>query len=148
MLVFDIRAVLTQPGVQFSNGNMQSHYTMVGDSENFFRLSIDWDSVFHSSSTTDNRIFARRCAEALIPSPHSIVNSLEWVCCRSQAERTMLLHMIGTAASTWAKKIIVSDDINVFQKDYVYCEEVGIDEMGVLLRLHPRSCLLYTSRCV
>jgi hypothetical protein len=51
----------------------------------------------------------------------------------------MLLHMIGPTRSTWAKKIIVSDDITVFQKDYVYCEEVAIDENGILLRLHPRS---------
>jgi hypothetical protein len=140
MLVFDIRAVLSQPGVQFSNGNMQSHFTAVGDSERFFRFSIDWDSVFHSGSTTDSRIFARRCAEALIPSPHKIANSLQWVCCRSQAERAMLLHLIGqTWAAIWAKKIIVLDDINVFQKDYVYCEDVGIDEAGIVLRLHPRS---------
>lgn len=137
MLVFDARMVLTLDEVRFSNANMQSDWTTDDDTEDFFR-EIDWASVYHEGPARDRSIFSRRCAEVLVPSPHPIGNTLQWIYCRSAAERTMLLHALGSHGRRWAQRIVISDDIRVFEKKYTYVEDVAIQADGVVLRLHRR----------
>jgi len=90
MFVFDARKVLALDEVRFSDANMQSQWTTDGNTEAFFS-GIDWQSVFHNSPTQERGIRRRRCAEVLAPSPLPLRDNLQWVICRSQAERAMLL---------------------------------------------------------
>lgn len=140
MLVFDARKVLMVPGVRFSNANMQSPYAQDGDDDQFF-TGIDWASVYHEGpfSPGETHIIPRRCAEVLAPSPFRIDDSLQWIYCRSQAERTMLLGLLGPSAARWRDLIRVSDDIRVFEKRYTYVEEVSLQSTGLLFRLAPRT---------
>jgi hypothetical protein len=137
MLVFDARRVLATNRVRFSDGNMQSDWTTDDDTEDFFK-AIDWASVYHEGPTHERAIFSRRCAEVLVPSPYSVGNSLQWVYCRSAAERTMLLHALGSHGRRWTQKIVISDDIRVFEKKYTYVEDVALQGDGVVFRLHRR----------
>jgi hypothetical protein len=140
MFVFDARKVLTATGVRFSDSNMQSSYAREGNDDQFFR-SIDWTSVYHEGpfGTNETHVIARRCAEVLAPSPFSIVDNLQWIYCRSQAERTMLLALLGAGSRRWRDMIRVSDDIRVFEKKYTYVDAVSLQSTGLLFRLAPRT---------
>ncbi len=137
MLVFDARKILTLDRVRFSDGNMQSSATQDDHSEQFFS-GIDWNSGFHDSATHDRIIRVRRSAEVLAPSPLRVSDSIQWVICRSQAERGMLLYQLGSHAERWNKLIRVSDDMRVFEKRYSYVDHVAFQEDGVVFSLHPR----------
>ena len=138
MLIFDAREVLLREGVCFSNGNMQSPWTEYGNTEEFFS-AIEFAKVYHDSwHDGDRTITSARCAEVLAASPLPLQDTLQWVCCRSQAERQTLIHLLGDRAADYADKIIVSDDLRVFDKRFTYVEEVGIQSDGVTYRLSPR----------
>lgn len=138
MLVFSARSVLALRDCQFSTGNMQSHYVTSGSSAQDF-AAINFSNVYHDGGTGgDHAITTARCAEVLAPSPLAIADHLQFILCRSQAERTFLLHLLGEDADRWADLIRVSDDMQVFQKEYCYVEEVSLSTRGVTFRLHPR----------
>jgi hypothetical protein len=50
-----------------------------------------------------------------------------------------LVHLLGNEANIYLDKIIVSDDLRVFDKRFTYAEEVGIQAEGVTFRLSPRN---------
>lgn len=140
MMIFDARAILSQDGVHFSNGNMQSPWSEFGDSEQLFS-SIEFSKVYHDSwiEAGDRTIISARCAEVLAQSPMPLDGTLQWVCCRSHAERNTLLYLLGDIGENFREKIIVSDDLRVFDKRFTYAEEVGIQSDGVTFRLSPRD---------
>ncbi|MFT3728748.1 MAG: DarT ssDNA thymidine ADP-ribosyltransferase family protein [Terricaulis sp.] len=139
MLVFDARSILSIDGVRFSDGNMQSANTCDGDDENFFS-TIDFDRVFHEGpfNRSDPHVIVRRCAEVLAPSPLPLEN-LSFIYCRSAAERDFLLYKLGDAASKWERRVLVSDDIRVFEKRYTFAEHVSLSQQGVFFELAPRA---------
>ncbi|MCC4299581.1 DarT ssDNA thymidine ADP-ribosyltransferase family protein [Aurantimonas coralicida] len=139
MLVFKCRGVLTLPGVRFSNQNMQIVATVDGEDEEYFRR-IPFEKVFHMGAIGgDYSIISHRCAEVLAPSPLPLEDHLQWIYCRSEAERETLLYRLGDDASSWNSRIKVSDDLRVFEKDYVFVEEIRLSKEGVTFQLHPRK---------
>jgi hypothetical protein len=139
MFVLDARPVLTREGTQFSNENMQRASACVGGDKAFLD-SIPWDKVFHEGGLGgDHSIIAHRCAETLAVSPLALADCLQWIYCRSEAERDTLLHFLGQAAEPWLAKIRVSDDIRVFNRLLTYVEHVHLSPDGVVFELHPRN---------
>jgi hypothetical protein len=139
MFAFSSRALLAMPDVQFSTGNMQSGSATYGPTSEDFQ-NIDFSKVYHEGGIdNDKSIITARCAEVLAPSPLPLAENLQFVLCRSQAERQTLLHAIGDMADQWADIVRVSDDIQVFQKEFCYVEEVALSTKGVTFRLHPRN---------
>ena len=51
-----------------------------------------------------------------------------------------MIYLLGDAAPAYHDKIIVSDDLRVFDKRFTYAEEVGVQPDGVTFRLSPRRC--------
>lgn len=138
MMVFDARSVLTRPGVRFGDRNMQLGTAVVGDGEQFFG-DIPFDKVFHEGGTGGDRsIVDRRCAEVLVPSPLPLGGTLQTVFCRTSAERQTLLHALGDQATKWKDRLVVSDDTLVFNRRYVFVEEVSLRSDGVTFQLSPR----------
>ncbi|MHC2001575.1 DarT ssDNA thymidine ADP-ribosyltransferase family protein [Methylobacterium sp. CM6241] len=138
MLVFDARTVLGKPDIAFSQGNMQSHSTQYGSGVDFFK-TIDFFKVYHEGPTNGERSITHcRCAEVLVRSPLPLDNNLQWIFCRSQPERQMLLGMLGPAFKHYENKIRVSDDIRVFEKKYAYVEQINAQPDGIVWRLNPR----------
>jgi hypothetical protein len=139
MFIFDARKILTQPGVRFSDGNMQSYGTADGDSEEFFS-QIDFQRVFHEGGVGyDPQTKVCRCAEVLAPSPLAISETLLHIYCRSQPERSFLLYRLGDQADQWAPKIFVSDDIRVFEKGYTLLDHLAFGERGLDFELKSRK---------
>lgn len=118
---------------------MQSSFVHYGSKFEDFQ-KIDFSKVYHEGGIGgDYSIIPARCAEVLASSPLEIDQHLQFILCRSQAERKTLLHALGGDASKWADRIRASDDIQVFQKEYCYLEEVSISSRGVTFRIHPRQ---------
>jgi hypothetical protein len=138
MFVFAARQVLTRSDVCFCDRNMQISTAIHGDSENYFS-NIPFDKVYHEGMIGGDRsIIEHRCAEVLSPSPLPLNETLQWIYCRSEAERATLLYRLGNAAYLWRERIRVSDDLKVFQRDYTFVEDVEIASDGVVFQLNPR----------
>lgn len=141
MFVFSARRILTSPKVEFSDGNMQTKGTETGNSEAFFE-TIDFQKVYHMGGIGgDYSIITSRCAEVLVPEALPLNEYLEGIYCRSQAERTTLLHHIGNEADFWAPKIFVSADQTMFERRYTLVESVLLRRTGIEFQLNPRSDL-------
>jgi len=139
MLVFDARKILTEPGISFSDMNMQSPQAKYGSDEKFFS-AIPFADVYHEGShPSGSAITKHRCAEVLAPSPMKIDDKLQWIYCRSDAERRLLVHMLGPSSAQWLKRIRVSDDLLVFQKRYPFVKAVSLARNGIVFELAPRN---------
>ena len=138
MLIFQARSILSAPGVSFTDRNAQQGAAIYGTEEEQF-AAIPFDKVFHEGGTAgDQSITSHRCAEVLATSPVSLDDTLEAICCRSNAEREMLLFMLGNDAAKWTEKVLVSDDLRVFQRDFAFVEDVSLSREGLIFKLNPR----------
>jgi ssDNA thymidine ADP-ribosyltransferase, DarT len=141
IFVFEAQSILTLPGVNFSDGNMQDSNSKKGNTEDFF-CSIPFEDVYHDSWFDKNnkiRIKRARCAEVLVPSPMLVEDKLKAVMCRSSAERTTLLHMLGANAYKWENKIRVYDKAGLFESKWAYVRSVDADSSGITINFHPRE---------
>jgi len=139
MFVFEARPILSRPGTRFSNENMQRASAIVGDDAEFL-ASIPWDKVYHEGGLNgDYSIIAHRCAEVLVESPLELQDCLQWIYCRSDAEKDTLLSLLGEEAEKWRRKIRISDDIRVFNRLLSYIEHVHLSVDGVIVEIHPRN---------
>jgi hypothetical protein len=138
MFVFDAKAVLTSAGVSFCDRNMQSDAAIPGESAEYF-AAIPFDNVFHEGGIAgDMSIIAHRCAEVLATSPLPLEGMLQWICCRSNAERDTLLYLLSDTHAKWSGRVLVSDDLKVFQKEHAFVEDVTLSPEGIVFQLNPR----------
>jgi len=141
LMIFQSRNLLSRQDVRFSDMNMQSSAVSVGNSENFFEENIDFSSVYHhgwQGSSDDVR--RMRCAEVLLQSPLSIHECLQYIYCRTNAERDTLLYLLAQrTADYWRDKILVSDDMKLFEREYCFVDDVHITQKGVVANLSPRK---------
>lgn len=139
MMVFNARSVLTLPTIKFCDRNMQLGAANPSDTEEYF-LAIPFDKVFHVGGIGGDRsIIEHRCAEVLAPSPMPLKDHLQWIFCRTTAERETLLHLLGGKQAPWLSKIVVSEDLSVFERRFVFVDYVGISHEGVSFQLSPRD---------
>lgn len=139
MLIFQARTILSDPGVSFTDRNAQQGAAVYGTEEAQF-AAIPFDKVYHEGGIAgDQSITSHRCAEVHATSPISLDNTLEAICCRSNAERETLLFMLGGNAANWAEKILVSDDLRVFQRDFTFVQDVSLSREGLIFKLNPRK---------
>lgn len=139
MFVVDAFSVLTAEGTTFSDRNMQlATAQAAGDDASF--AAIPFDKVFHVGPYQDASIKDHRCAEVMTASPLPLDPHLRRICCRSEAERDTLLNSIDwRVRSEWRARISVSDDLQVFDKKFVFVQDVKVSSEGVTARFNPRS---------
>lgn len=139
MLILDAQRILTLPGTQFCDRNMQGGNASPGDSENYFG-AIPFDKVYHEGPTGgDDTIIAHRCAEVLPTSPLDLEQCLKAVFFRSEPERDTLLNLLGAHRARWAGRCHVSDALKVFEKRYSFVQQIGLTYDGVTFMLNPRD---------
>jgi hypothetical protein len=138
MIVFDARRVLTRNEICFCDRNMQRNDAEIGGTEEYFSR-IPFEKVYHEGSICDDfSITAHRCAEVLTPSPLPLADTLQWIYCRTSAERETLLYMLGNERSKWSSKVLVSSDLLLFERRFVFVEDVSLSEKGLIFKLNPR----------
>lgn len=141
MFALDAKTVLTRPDIMFSSQNMQLANTEPRSDEASF-LQIPFLKVFSEGGTGGDRSYTdARCAEVL---PHSLVDlrtCLRAIYFRSEPERDTLLYMLGDKRSEWVKFCHVSDTLKIFQKEYIFVQDLRVSNDGVIFRLNPRRDL-------
>lgn len=143
IMVFQAEHILTQPNVEFSDGNMQSHETVTGDTDAEFQ-AIPFDQVYHEGvfdpqSERGEDIRRRRCAEVLLPSPLRLPGNLQGVLCRSPAERATLIYLLGESAHQWLGRIRVFAESGLFESRWAYMNTVDGGPNGIAFTIHPRQ---------
>lgn len=139
MFVLNAEAILTRPGTQFSDRNMQMGAAEYSDTPEYF-AKIPFGKVYHLGGTNhDPTIIQHRCAEVLAVSPMPLNETLQWIYCRSTAERETLLFQLRGSPIDWSQRIIVSDDLKVFQREYAFVEIARITNTGITFQLNPRN---------
>lgn len=132
MMVFDARKVLAIPTIKFCDRNMQLGSADPGDTEEYFS-AIPFEKVYHEGSTGGDRsIIEHRHAEVLATSPMALAETLQWIFCRTKAEQETLLFLLGGDAAKWSSKILVSEDLSLFDRRFVFLEDVQMSVSGVL----------------
>ena len=117
---------------------MQLGNAIPSDTEDYFS-QIPFDKVFHEGGTGGDRsIIEHRCAEVLATSPLPLAENLQWIYCRTEAEKQTLFHLMGDKGRPWAKKILISNDLLVFERKFVFVEEVSLAADGIIFKLSPR----------
>ncbi len=135
MMVFNGRKVLALPDIKFCDRNMQLGHAQPGDSEDYFS-KIPFEKVFHEGNIGGDRtIIDHRCAAS---SPLPLANNLQWIYCRTAAERDTLISMLGDKQSDWASRILISDDLLLFERRHVFVESTFLSENGLNFQLSPR----------
>jgi len=138
MFILKAANILTLEGTRFSKKNMQIVGTEVGDTAEFFN-EIPFEKVYHEGGISgDYSIIEHRCAEVLAVSPVPLIDSLECVCCRSVIERETLLHLLGADAEKWRSKILISDDLRVFNREYAFVQKAEVTESGLIISINRR----------
>lgn len=137
MFLFDARKLLTSEGVRFSDGNMQSYTSTVYDDDAGFQ-GLDFSSIYHEGPIMENKDHIRRsrCAEVLLPSPHLLKESLEAVICRSDAERQLILHELGSEFKN-SHRIRVFKEPGMFQADFTFVESADLSAEGLVVKFNP-----------
>jgi hypothetical protein len=139
MFVFDAKTILSQEGVMFCDQNMQRDEAFPGNTEEYF-AAIPFDKVYHEGGTAgDQSIKHHRSAEVLAPSPLPLDGALQWIYCRSAAEKETLIDMLGIIAEKWADKIVIASDVLVFERKFVFVDEVTLNPKSIVFRLNPRA---------
>lgn len=139
MFILNAQRILTLPGVQFSDRNMQLNDAVPGDTEDYF-AAIPFDRVYHEGPTGgDESIRSHRCAEVLPQSPLELNQCLRAVFFRSEPERDTLLNLLGEHRARWAGHCYVSDALKVFEKRYSFVQEIGLTREGVTFTLNSRE---------
>lgn len=140
MFIFDARPILLSPHTKFTDKNAQ--IASPADDEDYFER-IPFEKVYHEGSFQgDASILQHRCAEVLAQSPLTLDPCLKWVYCRSIAEReTLLATLHWQARRKWSDRILVSDDLRVFEKTYAFVGDVRLGSEGVSVRFNPRRDL-------
>ena len=139
MLILDAQQILTLPGTQFCDRNMQRGNAVPGDSEAYF-AAIPFDKVYHEGPIgTDETITSHRCAEVLAVSPLDLRQCLRAIWFRSEPERDTLLNLLGEHRSKWAERCHVSDAIKVFEKRHSFVQDISLSQQGVIFSLNTRS---------
>ncbi|MDC7746215.1 DarT ssDNA thymidine ADP-ribosyltransferase family protein [Rhizobium binxianense] len=136
MFVLDARSILTRAGTYFSDRNMQAGGGF-GDTPEYFG-SIPFAKVYHMGGTShDMSIIQHRCAEVLAASPMPLSETMQWVYCRSTAERETLIYHLRGLQIDWSR-LVISDDLKVFQREYTFVESVRLSSNGLIFQLNPR----------
>jgi hypothetical protein len=140
-LLFDAKAVAGRADARFSDGNLASRASALGDDLSFLR-ALDFREVYHEGAMPPEhaqRLKARRQAEIVVPGEISL-DALKFVATRSDAERRTLLTLL--ADSPWTRlplleRIVV--DAGHFYCEWTYVERVTLIGDRVQFLFNPDS---------
>ncbi len=132
--LFDFVGVLSQPGVEFSDGGLGTSRARIGASRSLFE-SIPFQLVYHDAavdrSERDEVVF-RRHAEVLVAEGLGLDNHLKYIVCRSDAERRTLAELANPSIARWRDKLVTAERQLFFFRGS-FCETV--QSQGSLLTI-------------
>lgn len=143
-LLFDSRDLLTRANCEFTDCNFARFGYDKGDTAKFLS-GLNFRDIYHDAPTgalTSDRkrtIIGARCAEVLFRDELDL-DSLKEVVCRTPAERSTLLRLLGGEARQWHPIVRVArPNERIFFREYTYVKEVRLLEDSVQLEFSRRA---------
>jgi hypothetical protein len=143
-LLFELEALLCRADTRFSDGNLANtasefvEVKIFETAQDFERLPFDL--IYHDArvSAEDRaRIISHRHAETIVPRFVSL-DHLRYIWCRSQAEYETLRTLLPEALwQQWRDKITARTDYNLFNREWVYVEQVWLTSSSIGIRFNP-----------
>lgn len=134
--LFNSKKILTRDDCIFSDGNLGSGSVRTGNDAQFF-LDLPFDKIFHSSPHNDRAITFHRNAEVVIPNSIDLA-ALEYITCRSEAEKETLMELLGYATMMkWKDKIGVSS-YAVFNEEWNFIRAVKWTGTTIVIKFNEQ----------
>ncbi len=100
-LVFNAKKILSISNVLFSSGNLSSNDSIIYSNKTDLQ-HLEFDKIYHDTYLPQSHksdIINKRCAEVIIPNHLDLNDSLEYIVCRSLAERETLVNILDSSLS-------------------------------------------------
>lgn len=140
-LLFDAAAILALPEARFSDRGLGGKGYRFGSSLEAFR-NLPWQKIYHNSRfdpQAERKIIAYRNAEAIVPREVSL-DALRGICCRSEAEKDTLLHLLPQALrQRYRNKISATLRHALFFRQRTFIEEVSFLQ-DIYVHFSPDTC--------
>ena len=140
-LLFDSLDVLTRQSTLFSDRSLAKHGVRVGGSAAEF-LKLPFQKIYHNTwFEPDERdeIVACRHAEVIVPR-HLDLDALKYVWCRSQAEKTTLLHLLRPGVrAMWADRIYQGNKYDLFFNSWTFVERADLSSSDMVFFFNPST---------
>jgi len=136
--LFNSDQLLTREDCRFSNGNLAAFGTPLFSTAAEL-AALDFKRIYHVGQipNQDRTIIHRRNAEAIIEKELDL-SSLEYIFCRSPAEKETLRHLLPAAISSrWNKKILVESKSDLFHRKWTFVETVELSSSQLTLHFSP-----------
>ena len=141
-LLFNSRAVLTRASTRFSKGSLAGNNPgRVGTTASFFE-KLPFNEIYHNSWVPDQKkraIIASRHSEVIVPD-HLDLESLQYIWCRSEAEKETLISLLSEIQQDqWGNKIFHGKKYDLFFSRWSYVDQVTLDEDGARFTLNRNT---------
>lgn len=136
--LLNAKEVLTRSDCIFSDGNLASSGAKTGNDADFF-LKMPFDKIYHEGPHNDRSITFHRNAEAVIPNSLDL-SSLEYIACRTEAEKETLLELLEyDLRFKWKDKIGVLTRYPVFNEEWNFIREVKWNRSEIIIKFNEQN---------
>lgn len=139
--LFDSAEILTRADCRFSDGNLASpDHRIFSTAEELAQLP--WQKIYHNgwydrTRQDETDIAFRRCAEAIVPNRVEL-SALRYICCRSEAEKDTLLHLLpSTVRRQYRGRITATSRIDLFERKHTFVESVRLTSDAAFFDFWP-----------
>lgn len=139
-LLFDAAEILTRAAVEFSDGNLAStmkanRYQTAAELQ-----ALPWKKIYHQGSFDTSRyrdITFHKNAEVIVPDRVGL-DALQYIWCRSSAEKETLTHMLpDEIREKYQQRIFSSSRYRLFYGEHTYIERVRLNSNTVRVEFSP-----------
>lgn len=150
--LFDSAEVLARADCRFSDGNLASpRHRIFSTAEELAQLP--WNKIYHNgrydpTKPDETDIKFRRCAEAIVPNKIDL-EALQYICCRSEAEKETLLYLLPPNLRTqYRGRITATNRIDLFERKHTFVESARLDSDGVSFEFSPDTASPGPFHCI
>lgn len=123
----------------FSNGGLNTLTPQLFSTAADLR-AMPWRLVYHVGAfdrARDRSILHHRQAEVVVPSALDL-ESLQWIVCRSQAEKDTLMYLLTPALrDRYQRRILASGRLSLHYRQHTYVDRAVLSRESILLSFSP-----------
>jgi len=142
--LFNAEKFISTTDCYFSEGNMAASNVIAHQSATSFKF-LPFNQIYHEGSLygmsggEKRQVIFHRNAEIIVPDELSL-ESLEFLFCRSPAEKETLVHLLPEKLrQRWAPRIVVDSKLNLFFRSWSFVETVSLGPDVVKFTFFPDS---------
>ena len=135
--LFDSFSLLSRKDSRFSDGNLGSPKAKIFSTAKEL-AELPWHKIYHNSSLTEKSdIIFHRNAEVIIPQ-HVELEALQYIYCRSEAEKETFLYLLPQSIQqSYQRKIVSTTSSFLFYRQHTFIEKVRLSCQSVDMYFSP-----------